>query len=208
MLIKFQNGNEQHVSNEVGRGFITAGLAEEVKKVVVPAVPQWSVIRDASGYVAIKLELGTIGPGATARDDGGNPVRGVKPTPQSVSFYHGDPDSIHDRRRWTAQGPTGEPYCSAFGRQVPAEIIDQYRKARKDKKACAPAMPLLPIHSNANDDARAEAAFRNSAEKLFKPVVPEHEALADYDTNSQLPTIVIPKVGEEPYFLAVETKHE
>jgi hypothetical protein len=197
MLIKFQNGNEQHVSGEVGRGFITAGLAEEVKKVIVPVVPVWSIVRDASGFVAIKLEIGQMGPGASVIANGENLARGAKPTPQSVSFYHGDPDSIHDRRRWTAQGPTGEAYCSAFGRQVPKEIIDQYRKARKDKKACAPAMPLLPIHHNGNEDHKAAMVVANHPDKLYRPVVSEHEALAMAEETGKLEAIVIGSVPEK-----------
>jgi hypothetical protein len=183
MHIKFlSNGMEQHVSGEVGRGFITAGLAEEVKKVVVPIVPRWSVIHDESGYVAIKMELGQ-----TKNDLG-------KFVAQSVAFYHGDPDSIHDRHQWAPQGQTGEPYCSAFGRPVPKEIIDQYRKARKNPKACAPAIPLRPIHHTGNDTHRAEMEFRNQPEKLFKPVVPEHEALAAEEAKegNTIPPLVIP----------------
>jgi hypothetical protein len=199
VLIKFTNGNEQHVSGEVGRGFITAGLATEVKKVIEPVVPEWSVILDESGFVAIKMELGSIGPGAiAAHTKGRTPVRGTKPTPQTVAFYQGDPDSIHDRRRWTPQGQTGELYCSAFGRPVPEDIVKQYRKARKNPKACAPAMPLKSIHHIGNDSMKSEMAFRNDPQKLFRPVVLEHEALAAEESSegAKLPLIEIGPVPE------------
>jgi hypothetical protein len=175
VLIRFlSNGTEQQVQNEVGRGFITAGLAEEVKKVIPPVVLDWSVIRDESGYVAIKMELGQ------ANDLGKFVAKGV-------SFYHGDPDKIHDRKDWR-----GQVYCSAFGRPVPGEFIEQYRKARKNPKACAPAIPLRPIHHTGNDTHRAEMEFRNQPEKLFKPVIPEHEALAAEEESNKIPTIVFP----------------
>jgi hypothetical protein len=192
MHIKFlSNGMEQHVSGEVGRGFITAGLAEEVKKVAVPIVPLWSVILDESGYVAVKMELGTLGPGALVTSAASSSVdrkliSATVSTPRTVAFYHGDPDSIHDRKDWR-----GQVYCSAFGRPVPKEIIDQYRKARKNPKACAPAIPLRLIHHTGNDTHRAEMEFRNQPEKLFKPVVPEHEALAVEEESNQIPPIVI-----------------
>lgn len=195
MKVKFlSNGLEQHVSGEVGRGFITAGLATEVKAVPVPpAVPQWSVIVDESGFVAIKMELGSIG---SAK--GSAPVHGMKPAPQTVAFYQGDPDSIHDRRRWTPQGQTGELYCSAFGRPVPEDIVKQYRKARKNPKAVAPAMPLKPIHHNGNDSMKSEMAFRNTPEKLFKPAVPEHEAIAAEESSegAKIQPLVIDPVPE------------
>jgi len=208
MKVKFlSNGLEQHVSGEVGRGFITAGLAEEVKPAPAPPiVPEWSVIRDESGFVAIKMTLGKLGNGALVATPtillGHRQPKAVPGntagTPKYVAFYQGDPDTIHDRRRWTAQGQTGELYCSAFGRPVPEDIVNQYRKARKNPKACAPAMPLIPIHHSGNDSMKSEMEFRNAPEKLFKPSVTEHEAITAEESSerAKLPTLDIGPVPE------------
>src|SRR5260370_42547220 len=115
MVIKFlSNGAEQHVSHEVGRGFIAAGLAQEIKPPApAPLTPVWSVRRDMSGFVLIEMKLGTMGAGSSS------------PTaPRFVATYQGEPDKIHDRKN------SAGPYSSAFGRPVPKEIVDEYRRAR------------------------------------------------------------------------------
>jgi hypothetical protein len=198
MLIRFlSNGAEQQVSNEVGRGFITAGLAEEVQKVPAPKLePSWSVIRDESGYAAIKMELGTMGPGVLVRRHGDEPqghrlplISKLQPTPQTVAYYHGDPDKIHDRMDWRKQ-----VYCSCFGRPVPKEIVEQYRKARKNPKACAPAMPLKLRNRNDNAEMAQEMDRRNAPEKLLRPVITEHEALAAEEAKSATLVVVPPAI--------------
>jgi hypothetical protein len=190
MLIKFlSNGVEQQCENAVGRGFIAAGLAEEVKKAPpAPLVPGWSVIYDESKYVAIKMELGFLGSGALVRSNGKDRlgphlISATVPIAQTVAYFHGDPDKIHDRR-----DHTGQAYCSSFGRPVPVKVIEQYRAARRrNPKACAPLMPYRVMEHEGN--AAMAKTLKNR--DVYKPVVTEHEALESQGRDS-LPVIVVP----------------
>jgi hypothetical protein len=73
MIIKYKNGVEKHVSTDVGRGFIDAGLAEEVKPKVERPEPNttWKVIDgavvgDYQHKPAIVYKCATCGNGAVS----------------------------------------------------------------------------------------------------------------------------------------------
>ena len=192
MLIKFlSNSVEQHVENSVGRALIAGSLAVEVKPPApAPPTPVWSVRRDTSGFVFIEMKLGTMGPGATS------------PTaPRFVATYQGDPDKIHDRKNSAGR------YSSAFGRPVPKEIVEEYKRARRNPDV------VRPDHSKITDDYNKDHAETLAAmnRQAFKPVVAEHEALdaqANKEANKNLPVLVTPanKDGrfQPAYFLKDE----
>ncbi len=147
MLIRFQNGREIHVENSVARGFIASGQAAEVTKPATKLEPKWCVWLDSAGFVGIKMELGSI-----------------------VSFFHGDPDRVHDRTDWR-----GQRFCSAFGIVVPASVIEEYRVARqKNPESIAPPMPYRPVR---HDNAAAAREQEKKDKAAFKPVVTLREAL-------------------------------
>jgi hypothetical protein len=147
MLIRFLNGQEIHVENSIGRGFIASGQAAEVTKPATKLEPKWCVWRDSAGYVGIRMELGAL-----------------------VSYFHGDPDRIHDRKDWR-----GRRFCSAFGVVVPTSVIEEYRASRqKDPDSIAPLMPYRPVRHD-NVSAARELEKKNKA--AFKPVVTLREAL-------------------------------
>jgi hypothetical protein len=147
MFIRFPNRQELHVENSIGKAFIAAGQATEVTKPVPKLEPKWSVWRDSAGYVGIKMELGA-----------------------QVSYYHGDPDRIHDRKDWR-----GEQFCSAFGRVVPVSVVEEYRAARfKNPESIAPLMPYRPAR---NDNVAAAREQEKKNKTAYKPRVSLREAL-------------------------------
>ncbi len=169
MLVRFLSNNvEHHCNNEVGRALIAEGRAVEVKKPAPPPPePVWTVCLDPSGYVAIKLELGKLGP---------SPENPQGTSPKSVQWYQGDPKTIHNRKY-----ADGTPYSSAFGRPVPKEVVDEYRRARRDPEVCR------PVDTVTDDTNRDMAALLKSLGGAIPtregPKVPvqfsEREALAD-----------------------------
>jgi hypothetical protein len=188
MLIRFKaTGEESHVDNAAGRAFIASGLAEEVKKSPTPPPkPEWSIIYDESGYVAIKMEMGAIGPGAIAGyDKNGRAMPLLGKTSAMVSFYLGDPDLIHNRR-----DHTNRLYCSAFGREVPEDVIRQYRAARRRKpNSCAPGI-CIPVNQS-NTQHALEMADARKRETI--PVhVSEAEATSAQNQVPKLEPIYIP----------------
>jgi len=182
MRIKFlNNGAEQHVSNEVGRGFVTAGLAEEIKPPTIAQLqPVWSV-EVAHGFVRIVMKLGTMGAGAP----------GGAATPRIVQTYDRDPDQIHDRRY-----ADGRKFSSSFGRPVPDLIIKEYRKAWKNPQARKPEGPKVEdLH---NKEMAADLARRNS---MPFASVSETEALDAQEAKGRDKGIMVPRSGRAPYDL-------
>lgn len=180
MHIKFlNNGAESHVSNEVGRGFITAGLAEEVKKAAPVWQPVWSIERDMSnGFVFVRMKLGVLGEGAA----------GGAGTARVVQTYAGDPDLIHDRR-----DSTGRVYSSAFGRPVPDEILKEYKRAWKNPDWRKPES----TYENAmrTDDTNSEQAkdlARMKAKPL--PAISETDAVEAHAAVERERTAVEPTI--------------
>ncbi len=170
MLVRFLSNNvEHHCSNEVGRALIAEGRAVEVKPPApAPPTPVWSVRRDVNGFVFIEMKLGVMGPGATS------------PTaPRFVATYQGDPDRIHDRKN------SAGPYSSAFGRPVPKEIVQEYKRARKNPDAVRPENKVTDDY---NRDMADKLAVKNR--EAFKPKVSENDALEE--TKKSLPVLFTP----------------
>ncbi len=188
--IKYHNnGAESHVRPELGRELIRAGLAVEIPNKSLaeslreqhrPMTPEWSVIRDEGGYVAIKMEMGTT--------SGHNIVGGhldprqksvvTKSTPSRVGYFSGDPKKIHDRKN-----SAGE-FCSAFGLPVPQEIIDQYARLWAKESNRAPQMPYslsAMAISDANKEHAERLAKKNADDKVVaaaRPDVQEKQVVA------------------------------
>lgn len=161
MLIRYLNNRvEQHVENQLGRSLITAGIAEQVSKEFVLPEPAWSVVYDPAGYVAIKMELGTLQPNSA----------GGRPQVMTVAFFNGDPKYIHNRR-----DHLGNEFCSAFGRSVPSEIIKEYKKARKTARPERITPPAQVPDNEYNRDQAATLNHLNQVQRQRAENLPKSE---------------------------------
>jgi len=136
MKIRYANGNVSSVRNDLGRELIRAGIGTLVEADPAPegktvaadrgpgmlpevytlptapapgaplpawATPRWNVVLFKNAFWAIQMDIG-----------------------QQRGFYFGPPDQIHNKR-----DNQGNRYSSVFGRAVPADVLEAYKRAYK-----------------------------------------------------------------------------
>jgi len=121
MKVKYTSGpkagQEEHVSNEIGRVIVGTGLAEEVETSLFPKFgdfkipePKWAVL---------------VTRGSEAVDNP-NPVKMLvieMRLADTIARFSGHPNIVNARREW--QG--GGVWLSGFGRECPKALVDEYR---------------------------------------------------------------------------------
>jgi hypothetical protein len=129
MLIQYKTGVREHVSNELGRSQINAGVAVEVKKrSEEPAVvyePEFAVVfvngktLEGGEVLAIQMKIGpTIVPDGTSENQSQRPD-GM----QKTEYYLGAPEHAHAFRPFKdARRPEDGHWFNGFGRSIPDAI--------------------------------------------------------------------------------------